>query len=165
MRKRVMMALALAIASIASLAMAAPEKNGAEAQVRARSQEFAAAWNRYDTKAMAALWAEDGDLINPFGRVAKGRAEVEKLLTDEHSTFMKGTTFTISRSAVRLLKPDVAFADWDVDISGMHSPDGTAMPTEKYHVNDVLVKKSGQWWFVAGRPVAYLPPPGSAPSK
>jgi hypothetical protein len=91
-------------------------------------------------------------------------------LTDEHSTFMKGTTFTISRSAVRLLKPDVAFADWDVDISGMHSPDGTAMPTLKNHVSVVLVKKSGQkksvqWWIVAARPVSYLPPPGSARSN
>lgn len=163
MRKRVM--TALAVASIASLAVAAPVKNGAEAQVRARSQEFAAAWNRHDAKALAAYWAPDGDVINPFGRVAKGRTEVEKLFTDEHSTFMKDTTLTITSSTVRLLKPDVAFADWDVDISGMHSPDGTAMPTLKNHVNVVLVKKSGQWWFVAVRPVSYQPPPGSAPSK
>jgi uncharacterized protein (TIGR02246 family) len=163
MRKRVMTALAMA--SIVSLAMAAPEKNGAESQVRARSQEFAAAWNQHDAKAMAALWAPDGDVINPSGRVAKGRAEVEKLFTDEHSSFMKGTTFTITGNAVRLLKPDVAFADWDVDISGMQAPDGTAMPTRKFHVNVVLVKKSGQWWVVAGRPVSYLPPPGSAPSN
>jgi hypothetical protein len=35
----------------------------------------------------------------------------------------------------------------------------------KNHVNAVMVKKSGQWWTVAGRPVTYLPTPGSAPPK
>lgn len=91
-----------------------------------RVQEFAAAWNRHDPKALAAFWAPDGDLINPFGRVAKGRAEVEKLFTDEHSAFMKGTTFTLTGMTVRLLAPNIAFTDWDVEISGMHAP--TAAP-------------------------------------
>lgn len=161
MRKVVM--TALAIASITTLAVAVPEKSGGEAQVRARAQEFAAAWNQHDPKAMAAFWAPDGDLISPSGRVAKGRAEVEKLFTDEHSTFMKGTTFTLTGVTVRLLAPDIAFADWDVEISGMHAPDGSAMPVQNFHVNTVMAKKSGQWWTVAGRPVSYLPSPGSAP--
>jgi uncharacterized protein (TIGR02246 family) len=152
---------ALAVASIASLAVAAPDTSGGEAQVRARCQEFAAAWNRHDAKALAGFWAPDGDLINPFGRMAKGRAELEKLFTDEHSTFMKGTTFTITGMTVRLLEPDIACADWDVDVSGMQSPEGTAMPVLKTHVNAVMMKKSGQWWIVAGRPVIYQPASGS----
>ncbi|HEX9148245.1 MAG TPA: hypothetical protein VF958_03705, partial [Thermoanaerobaculia bacterium] len=78
MRKVVLVALALG--SMAGLAVAASEKGGSEAQVRARSQEFAASWNRHDPKAMAGVWAADGDLINPFGRTAKGRNEIEKLL-------------------------------------------------------------------------------------
>lgn len=163
--RKLVMAAALAMATVASLAMAAPEKSGAAAQIRAKNQEFAASWNRHDPKAMAAYWAPDGDLINPSGRVAKGRAEVEKLLTDEQSTIFKGTTMTITNDTVRLLKPDVAFAEWDYEISGMHSPDGTALPTSKGHVNAVMVKKSGQWWSLAARPVSYLPPSGSPPSK
>lgn len=159
MRKLIL--LAMAMGSIGGVAVAAPEKGGSEAQVRARSQEFAAAWNRHDVKAMAAVWASDGDLINPFGRVAKGRAEVEKLFADEHSTVMKDSTFTITNMTVRLIKPDVAIADWDVEIAGMHAADGSAIPTQKMHVSDVMVKKAGQWSTVSARPMAYLPPPGS----
>jgi ketosteroid isomerase-like protein len=47
------------------------------------------AWNRHDAAALAALWHEDGDLINPAGRWAQGRAQVEKLFRDEQSTVMK----------------------------------------------------------------------------
>ena len=159
MRKVIL--IVLAVGTIASLAMAAPEKGGSEAEVRARSQEFAAIWNRHDVKAMAGVWAADGDLINPSGRVAKGRTEVEKLLTEEHSGVMKGTTFTITDMTVRMLKSDVALADWDVEIAGMHAADGSPIPTQKMHVNEVMVKKVGKWWTVAARPVSYLPPPGS----
>src|SRR5437899_10384094 len=162
MPKAMQTALAIAIASIASLAVAAPDTSGGEAQVRARCQEFAAAWNRHDAKALAGFWAPDGDLINPFGRMAKGRADVEKLFTDEQAGIMKGTTFTITGMTVRLLEPDIAVTDWDVEISGMQSPEGTAMPVLKTHVNSVMMKKSGQWWVVAGRPVIYQSAPASA---
>src|SRR5512141_1550432 len=153
--------IALALGSMAGLAVAASEKGGSEAQVRARSEEFAASWNRHDLKAMAGVWAADGDLINPSGRVAKGRTEVEKLLADEHSSVMKDSTFTITDMSVRMLKPDVALADWDVEIAGMHAADGSPIPTQKMHVNVVMVKKAGKWWTVTARPVSYLPPPGS----
>src|SRR5438552_14053874 len=37
---------------------------GAAADIKARGDAFAAAWNKHDPKAMAALWAADGDLID-----------------------------------------------------------------------------------------------------
>jgi uncharacterized protein (TIGR02246 family) len=163
MRKVIL--IVLAVGSIASLAVAASEKGGSEAQVRARSQEFVASWNRHDPKAMAGVWASDGDLINPFGRMAKGRNEVEKLLTEEQSGVMKGTTFTVMDMTVRMLKPDVALAEWDIEIAGMHAPDGSPIPTQKMHVNNVMVKKAGEWWTVAARPVSYLLLPGTPHPK
>lgn len=163
MRKVIVIAIVMGF--LAVFGMAAPEKGGEEAQIRARSQEFVAAWNRHDPKAMAALWIRDGDLINPFGQVANGREAVEKLLTNEHSTFMKGTTFTIANMKARMIKPDVAMVDWDVEISGMHGSDGSPMAPLKVHINQVMVKQGGQWWTAAARPVSYLPTPGSAPAK
>lgn len=132
---------------------------GTTAAVHARGQEFIAGWSKNDFKALAALWAEDGDLINPFGRVAKGRAEVEKLFQDEQTTVMKGSTFTVHSESIREIAPDVAIADWESEITGMQSPQG-AIPPLKNHVTIVFVKKGGQWWVAAARPEAYLPPPG-----
>jgi len=72
MKRFAMVLLSLTLITIPLLA-----KESDEAGIRATDEVFAAAWNKHDAKAMAATWAKDGDLVNPFGRVAKGRAEVE----------------------------------------------------------------------------------------
>lgn len=125
-----------------------------------RAEEFKAAWSLHDAKALAALWAEDGDLINPFGRVAKGRAEVEKLFHDEQTTAMKASTFNILSESSREIAPDVAVADWDSEVTGIQGPGG-AMPPFKNHVSVVWVKKGGQWWIASARAAAFAPPPGA----
>jgi uncharacterized protein (TIGR02246 family) len=130
------------------------------AALHARVEEFKAAWDHNDAKALAALWAPNGDLINPFGRVAKGCAEIEKLFQDEQTTMMKGTTVRIISDSDREIAPDVAVADWDLEVTGMKGPDGAAMPPLKHHVTVVWVKHGGQWWAAAARPVVYAPPPG-----
>lgn len=132
--------------------------------LHARAEEFKAAWDRHDAKALAAFWAEDGDLINPFGRVAKGRAEVEKLFHDEQTTVMKSSTFNILSDSSREIAPGVAVADWDVEIAGVQGPGG-AMPPFKNHVTVVWVKKGGQWWAAAARPESFPPPPGAGQPK
>ena len=62
---------ALAVALAPTTLAAADDTD--TAAIHARTQEFLAAWNRHDAKEMAAVWAPDGDLVNPFGRAAKGR--------------------------------------------------------------------------------------------
>ena len=130
-----------------------------EAAIRKLSADFAAAWAKDDAKAMASLWAPDGDLINPWLRVAKGPAEIEKLLQEEHSTVFKGTTYGLKVTGVRFLGADVAIADWDSTISGMKGPDGSAMPPMPHHVTVVVQRKAGKWWIEAARPVIAPPPP------
>jgi uncharacterized protein (TIGR02246 family) len=122
-----------------------------DAEVKARGEEFAAGWNRHDAKAMAALWAPDGDLINPFGRIAKNQADVEKMLAEEHAGFLKKTGFKIAAANVRALSADMALADWDVDISGASGPDGKALPADRTHISGLLKKANGKWWIVSLR--------------
>jgi uncharacterized protein (TIGR02246 family) len=132
-----------------------------EKAIQARSDEFVAGWNHHDAKAMAAIWAPDGDLINPFGRVAKGRKAVEQLFVDEHGGMMKTTTFAIDAHQWRMLDATTALLDWDVTVSGVMAPAGA--PTSlKNHLNIVMVKKNGSWWIAAARPVVYAPDPGAA---
>ena len=156
---------AVAVCALVGIGAARGEDPAKEKEVRAASDAFVAAWNKNDAKAMAAGWAPDGDLINPFGRWAKGRAEVEKLFADEHTTFMKGTTYSMSNYKVRVPSPAVAVVDWDGEIAGMHAPDGSAMPAFKHHVVDVYAKKGNHWWIAAARATAYLLPPGAPPAK
>ena len=158
MIRTLMVAMIFCLSSLPALAA------GDEETIQKRLDDFVAAWNKDDAKAMAALWAPDGDLINPFGRVAKGRAEVQKLFTDEHASFMKGTTMKITSSSVRILGADAAILDFDSDVIGMKAADGTDLPTLDHHVTAVMVKKDGKWWIVAARPVQYQPTPGEPES-
>jgi len=157
MKKILLGGMLLAVATVT----AAWAAEGAQVPaLHTRAVEFKAAWDRHDPKALAAFWTADGDLINPFGRVAKGRAEIEKLFQDEQTGIMKGTTFNLLADSAREIDADAAVADWDVEITGMKGPDGAAMPPLKNHVTVVWVKHGGNWWAAAARPVMYPPPPG-----
>jgi uncharacterized protein (TIGR02246 family) len=160
--RRIVLSAALAILTVTPLVRA--DKAADEKALKARADEFVAAWDKGDAKGLAAIFAPEGDLINPFGRVAKGRAEVEKLFAEEHASFTKNTHYDIRSLETRLVGADAAVQDWDVEMTGMKGPDGSAMPPLKHHVTVVYAKKGGQWWAVAARPAVAVPPPG-APAK
>jgi uncharacterized protein (TIGR02246 family) len=132
---------------------------GDEAAIRKVFADFAEAWGRDDAKSMASHWTVDGDLINPQGRRANGRAEVEKLLADEHATVFKGTHITFSEGTIHFVKPDVAVFTTDYEIPGAHGPNGNEM-TAKGIVTSVMVKKNGKWWTLSARPMVPLANPG-----
>lgn len=149
-------ALALVLAGIA---LAQTKPHGADAAIKARCDAFAAAWNQHDARAMAACWTPDGDLIDPFGASARGRANIEKFFQGEHTGVMRPTTYTITKQAVRMLGDDVAVADWDCHITGLKAADGSDAPRLDHHVTIVLAREAGEWLFVAARPVIYAPKP------
>jgi uncharacterized protein (TIGR02246 family) len=153
------------LASVIGFSLIALGAFAAESPTQAiekRTAEFVAAWNRHDPKVMASVWATDGDLINPFGRWAKGREEVAKLLTNEQSGVMKATTFATSAVMVRPLTANLALADWDFTIAGITAPDGSTMPTHKFHAINVWEKKGGTWFILAARPMLPAQLPGAA---
>jgi uncharacterized protein (TIGR02246 family) len=108
---------------------------------------------------MASYWAVDGDLINPQGKRANGRAEIEALLADEHATVFKGTHFTFGEGTIHFVKPDVAVFTTNYEVPGAHGPNGSEM-TAKGILTAVMVKKSGKWWTLSARPMAPLTTPG-----
>lgn len=131
-----------------------------EAAIRKVFAGFAEAWGKDDAKSMASSWTADGDLINPAGRRANGRAEVEKLFADEHATVFKGTHIKFSEGTIHFVKPDVAVFTTDYEIPGAHAgPNGSEM-TAKGIVTNVMVKKSGKWWTLSCRPMAPMATPG-----
>jgi len=152
--KRLLTILVAVLAVSAGLATAQDD----EASIRKLSNEFFAAWNAHDAMAMAATFTEDADVINPFGRVAKGRAAIVKLFTDEHAGPFKGTTYT-AKVSLRMLAPTVALGDWESAVNGMHDPTGKALPPFEHHVAVAYVKQDGHWLTAAVRPYAFLPPP------
>jgi uncharacterized protein (TIGR02246 family) len=133
-------------------------KQSNEMQIGKAGDDFASAWNRHDAKAMAELYAPEGDLLNPRGRTAKGRAEIEALYRDDHANMMRSSVYKITGApSIRFVEADIAFVDSEVEVSGALNPDGSAAPTQKAHVARLMRKSGGKWWIVASR--AFTAPP------
>lgn len=126
-----------------------------EESIQTRTQEFATAWNRHDVHAMSEIFAEDGDLINPFGKVAKSRAEVERLIGEEHAGPLKSSRISIKPENVRVLSSEIAIADSAYEITGARDPSGKEVNI-RGHLTQVLKKQAGRWAVVSARPMVPL---------
>jgi uncharacterized protein (TIGR02246 family) len=134
-------------------------------EIAKTAEAFFGAWNKHDIGAMAAFWTDDATLINPMGRLAHGRADIEKLLTDEQSTVFKNSTATVAGMKVtRALGANMAFCDGEMTVDGAQGPDGSALPQMKIHLAVIMERKGGHWMFAEARPYSFLQPP-PAPTK
>lgn len=132
---------------------------GLAQQLQPSLQAFEDAWNRHDPDAMAAAFADDAELINPSGRVARGRSDIVRLFDDEHRGALKGTRLSHRVTGARQVAPGLAFVDEDLTISGLRGPDGQALPDQRVHGAMLLARQQGGGWQVLeGRPYALLPP-------
>lgn len=134
----------------------------ARTAVERRVGQFVTAWNRHDPVQMASIWHDDGDLINPFGRFARGHSQVQELFRDEHAGPMKTCANQMSINAMRLASDDVAIVDADCTLTGMRGADGKELPTFKPHVLLVLTRREGDWRVLSARAYAMTPAPGAA---
>jgi uncharacterized protein (TIGR02246 family) len=133
-----------------------------DAVIHRRHDEWITAWNKHDPKLMASFFVADAHLVNPFGRQARGTAEIEKLFADEHSGPMAGTTYAGNVESIRYLGDQYAIVDVTAEIRGMKSPDGPAGPPFKHHVTWIAEKKAGNWLAHGARAFVLVPAPGPA---
>jgi uncharacterized protein (TIGR02246 family) len=130
-----------------------------ETAVRSLAATFADAWNRHDARALANQFTEDGDLINPAGRVANGRREIEALFADEHSGNMQNSQMSQTLSGVRMLSPEVVVATHRCDVSAMRHPVTGELMTAHAIATFVLKNEGGTWRIAVARAMIPMPPP------
>ena len=114
---------------------------------------FAGAWNKHDAKAMASHFMENGDLINPAGRVANGRKEIETLFQDEQSSRFKTSRMNMTISRIRTLTPDIVILTNNCELSGVQFPTANEPQTMKAIATFVLQNDHGTWRIVSARPM------------
>ncbi len=132
------------------------------ATIERRLGDFLAAWNRHEPAQMASVWHDDGDLIDPWGRIAKGRQQVQALFRDEQAGPMKTSTHQIAISSVRLVSSDLALVDGEGTVTGVRDSSGKELPPFKPHVFMVVAKRDGEWKILSARPYAFSSRPGAA---
>jgi len=167
--------MVLAGASILLAAVSTPRTHGAaqdrdESEIRAVQARQAEAWNRHDARAYAALFTEDGDVVNVVGWWWKGRVEIATKLDAAFAQVFKESTLTIGDVQVRFLTPEVAVAHVRWTMTGAKTPPGIPEPREGIQTQ-VLSKVSGRWLIAAFQNANVLPerpfplgPPADSPA-
>ena len=126
----------------------AADQSADEAAIRALEARQPEAWNAHDAKAYASLFTENGDIVNVVGWWWKGRAEIEKKLTDAYAYVFKESTLTITNVDIRFLTPDIAIAHVAWTMKGARTPSGIPTPQQGLQTH-VLQKQNGQWLIAA----------------
>lgn len=93
--------------------------------VSATLAQFCDAWNRHDVDALTETWCEDGELNHPWGFHAVGRAEIRRLLAEEHATTMAGSRLRLSNVSSQAGEGTVA-AEVEGVLEGVQAPNGRA---------------------------------------
>jgi uncharacterized protein (TIGR02246 family) len=122
------------------------------AAIRATSQEFVAAFDRGDAKAIAALWTETGEYIDDAGRTLSGRDAIEK----EYASFFAenpGVRIRINIESLKLLSDTAAIEDGS---SALDLADARTGAMGRYTA--VHVKVDGKWKMSSVRDSASEPP-------
>jgi len=70
-----------------------------------------AAWNLGEARAFAAEWTPCGTVVNPFGGLTEGRADIERVMAIQFAGPSKGTTHLLEIARVYWVSPSVAVAE------------------------------------------------------
>jgi len=110
-------------------------------QLQARQQD---AWNRHDAKAYAALFTDDGDVVNVVGWWWHGRGEIERQLTAASAVVFRESRLTITDVQVRFLARDIAIAHVRWTMEGARTPPSIPEPRQGIQMQ-VLHKRGDEW--------------------
>ncbi|HMK36750.1 MAG TPA: SgcJ/EcaC family oxidoreductase [Desulfomonilaceae bacterium] len=130
-------------------AATADKREGAEEQaIRSTAEAFAAAFNKSDAKAIAALWTNDCEYVDETGRVIQGREAIEK---DYGSFFAAnpGMKLDLIISSVKIVGGNAAIEDGTTDLK---RGDGTLVSKGSYTA--VHLKEGGKWLVASVREYA-----------
>jgi uncharacterized protein (TIGR02246 family) len=135
-----------------------------ERAIRAIGPELSSRWNRGDAKACAALWTEEGSLVTPDGTRVDGRDQIEQLFARDFEKLFKGSRGQYTVQVIDWFKPDAAFVDMELALSGLTRPGGKPGRDQTVQMVASIVKQRGRWLLANVRSFVLLPPPARSGS-
>ena len=107
--------------------------------IRKNAEEYVAAYNKHDAKALAAMWSPDAVYMDPStGESAVGREEIETAFADTLADF-KDAKLEVSVESVDFVSPNVAIENGTARVI---RPNAEPVETNYTAVN---IKRDGKW--------------------
>ena len=147
MRKILSVAAIVLVTLSAVLGAQKPDPDGAKL-----ADQYVAAFNKGDAKALTALYTADATRLGPDGQLLTGRAAVEKSYLDGFAGPLKGTTLALEQGRTQAITPDVKLMEGRFTVSG-----AAAAPLKGRYVN-TIVRQGGTWLLASVVTVPDLPP-------
>jgi uncharacterized protein (TIGR02246 family) len=126
---------------------------GDEHEIQTLIDELTGAWKRGDAKGYGARFMPDGTFTNVNGEFYVGREEFDRRHAAVFGSVFRGTALAMTINKLRFVRPDVAIADIDTEVSGARlRPLGVAVGPGgvlRSRFLMVLVKEQGAWWIAA----------------
>lgn len=138
-----------AIVVIALSVVAGAQKIDPDAQKLA--DQYSAAFNKGDAKAIAALYTANATRVGPDGRLIAGRAAIEKTYGDGFAGPLKGAKLTLEQGGIQVVTPDVKVMEGRFAAAGVTTIKGR-------YVNTIV--RQGKTWLLAS--VVTVPDPPAA---
>lgn len=144
----------VALLTVAQIASAKdPESPSDEAAIRAGAKAYAAAFNRQDAAALAAMFAEDAEQIDGDGTMTRGRDAIGKRIAAGFKA-RPASKMQLKIESVRLAAANVALESGSYTVRS--NDGGEAMGTySAVHVK----QKDGKWLIESLRDTPAPPPP------
>ncbi len=114
-------------------------------------RRFAAAWSARDAEQIAALFAEDADLLSLTGRWAEGRKAITETFAGELAGAFLRAKLVTGRVKLRDLAPGVAQVMQRFVLSGILNPDGSDAGRVGAILSAVLVEGPEGWTVAAAQ--------------
>jgi len=127
------------------VAATAEQASPEERAIAATAEEFIAAFNKSDAKAVAALFTADAEYIDEQGNRVRGREAIEKNFEESFAANPKGK-IEMSIDAIRVVSPNVAIED---GITLIRGAEGDHLALNRYSA--VHAKSEGKWLVASVR--------------
>jgi uncharacterized protein (TIGR02246 family) len=130
-----------------------------EDMLKAQTDAFTKAWAAGDSESIAALFAPEGDSVDPAGVHHHGTDAVRSRYQELFEPMYQGTSLSLITTSTRFLEPTVAVSDGTFQVTGMKGADGAELPAVNGRFTTVSVKQDGTWVIHCSRPMMPLPAP------
>ena len=124
-----------------------------EREIQKLIDELTDAWRRGDAKAYGARVVPEATFTNVNGEFYVGREAFDRRHAEVFRGVFRGTALAMTVNKLRFVRPDVAIADIDTEVSGAQlRPQGVTVGPHgvlRSRLLMALVKENEVWWIAA----------------
>lgn len=131
---------AFAVGALAQTKPAGAVPTPDDGPIRRAEAAFVKAYNAGDAKAVAALFADDAEVVEAKGGVVRGKSAIEKLFAASFAS-SPGETIESTIESIRFLSPDLALEKGKASIRPSKSA------SEEFEAYEILYVKRGDQWL------------------